>query len=163
MAWCINCEQLPRAGTQNFHLWTQTWTLLGRMPPGMTRALEPGMSAHSHRDLHVWQKAMSLATDVYKAARTMPRDDRFALGTHLQRTAVSLPSNIAEGWGRGQRRVLGSHVRIATGSNSELQTQIELAERVDALRGEVCRGFLERSDEVARMLHGLLRSVENRR
>jgi four helix bundle protein len=92
----------------------------------------------------------------------MPTADRFALGTHLQRTAVSLPSNIAEGWGRGQRRVLGSHVRIALGSDSELQTQVELAERVEALRGDVCKDFLERADEVAKMLHGLLRSVERR-
>ena len=117
------------------------------------------MSAHSHRDLIVWQKSMALATDVYTAARSMSRDDRFVLGTQLQRTAVSLPSNIAEGWGRGQRRVLASHVRIALGSDSELQTQLELAVRVDALRRDVSRGLLERSEEVARMLHGLLRAV----
>ena len=121
------------------------------------------MNARSHRDLIVWQKAMSLATDVYTAARAMPYADRIVIGSHLQRTAVSLPSNIAEGWGRGQARVLASHVRIALGSDSELQTQIELAERVDALRAEVSRDLLARSEEVARMLHGLLRSVERQR
>jgi four helix bundle protein len=118
------------------------------------------MSAHSHRDLLVWQKSMSLAADVYRAARSMASADRFVLGTHLQRTAVSLPSNIAEGWGRGQRRVLATHVRIALGSDAELQTQLELAQRVGAFRGPVPDGLLERSEEVARMLHGLLRALE---
>jgi four helix bundle protein len=116
------------------------------------------MSAHSHRDLLVWQKSMSLAADVYRAARSMASADRFVLGTHLQRTAVSLPSNIAEG--RGQRRVLATHVRIALGSDAELQTQLELAQRVGAFRGPVPDGLLERSEEVARMLHGLLRALE---
>jgi four helix bundle protein len=120
------------------------------------------MHIHSFRDLQVWQKAMSLATDVYMAARTMTWEDRFVLGTQLQRTAVSLPSNIAEGWGRGQRRVLATHVRIALASDAELQTQLELAKRVDALRGEACSGLIERSEEVARMLHGLLKAVDRR-
>jgi four helix bundle protein len=73
---------------------------------------------------------------------------------------VSLPSNIAEGWGRGQPRVLGAHVRIALGSSGELQTQLELAERVEALRHSITAPLLDRSEEVARMLHGLLKSVE---
>ena len=119
-------------------------------------------TARSHRDLIVWQKSMTLATDVYTAARSMHSADRFVLGTQLQRTAVSLPSNIAEGWGRNQRRVLLAHVRIALGSDSELQTQLELARRVEALRGEAAADLSARSEEVARMLHGLLRSVEPR-
>jgi four helix bundle protein len=118
--------------------------------------------AHSHRDLIVWQKAMSLATDVYLAARAMPSADRFVLGTQLQRTAISLLSNIAEGWGRGQRRVLAAHVRIALGSDAEPQTQLELARRVEALRGDVPHDLLARSREVGRLLHGLLRSVAPR-
>jgi four helix bundle protein len=93
----------------------------------------------------------------------MSRDDRFVLGTQLQRSAVSLPSNIAEGWGRGHRKVLATHVRIALGSDAELQTQLELAERVAALRRDVTRNLIERSEEVARMLHGLLRAVDSTR
>jgi four helix bundle protein len=81
--------------------------------------------SHSHRDLTVWQNAMSLATDVYLAARLVQRDDRFVLGTQLQRSAISVPSNLAEGWARNQRRVLEAHVRIALGSGAELQTQLD--------------------------------------
>lgn len=117
--------------------------------------------AHSHRDLIVWQKAMSLSTDVYLAARTMPGADRFVLGSHLQRTAVSLPSNIAERWGRGQRRVLAAHVRIALGSDAELETQLELARRVEALRVDVPNQLIARSREVGRLLQGLLRSLDS--
>jgi four helix bundle protein len=102
---------------------------------------------------------MSLATDVYLAARSMQRDDRFVLGTQLQRSAISVPSNLAEGWARNQRRVLEAHVRIALGSGAELQTQLELARRVDALREDVGSSLLARSEEVGRMLSGLLRSV----
>ena len=115
--------------------------------------------AQSHRDLMVWQNSMSLAADVYLAARAMRRDDRFVLGAQLQRTAISIPSNVAEGWARNQRRVLAAHVRIALGSDAELQTQVELARRVDALRDEVGRDLLTRAEEVGRMLQGLLRSV----
>jgi four helix bundle protein len=119
-----------------------------------------GDMSHSHRDLTVWQNAMSLATDVYLAARSMQRDDRFVLGTQLQRSAISVPSNLAEGWARNQRRVLEAHVRIALGSGAELQTQLELARRVDALREDVGSSLLARSEEVGRMLSGLLRSVQ---
>jgi four helix bundle protein len=119
-------------------------------------------TVHSHRDLLVWQRAMALSTDVYLAARRMQPADRFVLGTELQRTAVSIPSNIAEGWARNQRRVLAAHVRIAVGSDAELDTQLELAKRVDALRADVATDLLVRSQEVGRMLHGLLRSVEHR-
>jgi four helix bundle protein len=126
----------------------------------MPSAWVTAMAARSHRDLLVWHKPMSLTTDVYLAARAMPLEDRFPLGSHRQRTAVSLPSNIAEGWGRGQRRVLATHIRIALGSDAELQTQLELARRVDALREDVSNDLLVRSEEVARMLHGLLRAVD---
>ena len=131
----------------------------GEIEGGTRRARGDGM-AHSHRDLIVWQDAMSLATDVYLAARAMQRDDRFVLGTQLQRSAISVPSNLAEGWARNQRRVLEAHVRIALGSGAELQTQLELARRVDALREDVGRSLLARSEEVGRMLSGLLRSVQ---
>jgi four helix bundle protein len=121
------------------------------------------MRINSHRDLIAWQKAMALATDVYTTARGMGRDDRFVLGTQLQRSAVSLPSNIAEGWGRGQRRMLANHLRIALGSDTELQTQLELAGRVQALRLDTCQELIARSEEVARILQGLLKSVDGTR
>jgi four helix bundle protein len=128
----------------------------------MRRAYISGM-AQSYRDLSVWQDAMALATDVYLEARSMQRDDRFVLGTQLQRSAISIPSNVAEGWARNQRRVLAAHVRIALGSDAELQTQLELARRVDALPADVSGNLLARSEAVGRMLHGLLRSIQRTR
>jgi len=119
--------------------------------------------AQSYRDLSVWQEAMALATDVYLAARSMHRDDRFVLGTQMQRSAISIPSNVAEGWARNQRRVLAAHVRIALGSDAELQTQLDLARRVDALPDDVSGNLLARSEAVGRMLHGLLRSIRRTR
>jgi four helix bundle protein len=72
-------------------------------------------------------------------------------------------SNVAEGWARNQRRVLEAHVRIALGSDAELQTQLELARRVEALRDDVSRELLARSEAVGRMLNGLLRSIQRTR
>jgi four helix bundle protein len=118
------------------------------------------MKIRSHRELVAWQKAMTAATDVYSAARLMSRDDRYVLGSQLQRAALSVPSNIAEGWGHGRPRVLAKHLRIALGSSLELQTQLELSGRVNAIPADLCGDLLARSEEVARILHGLLRSVE---
>lgn len=110
------------------------------------------MPIQSYRDLLVWQKAMSLATEVYEVARALPHHDRITLGNQLQRSAISVPSNIAEGWARGQGRTCILHLRIALGSEAELQTQMELAERIGIVGPETTRALLDDDAEVGRML-----------
>jgi four helix bundle protein len=78
-------------------------------------------------------------------------------------SALLSRSNIAEGWARNQHRVLAAHVRIALGSGAELQTQLELARRVEALRADEADALLSRCAEIGRMLHGLLRSLRRSR
>ncbi|HWI18025.1 MAG TPA: four helix bundle protein [Vicinamibacterales bacterium] len=112
----------------------------------------------SFRDLEVWRKSMELAVCVYTCSEAFPASERFGLTSQMRRAAVSVPSNIAEGkavGGQAYRR----HVKIALGSTAELQTQIELAQRLTALGETTTRELLERAAEVGRMLAGLLRSL----
>jgi len=112
----------------------------------------------SFRDLTVWQKAMTLTERVYKATEKFPKTEMFGLTSQMRRASVSIPSNIAEGKaisGRGYPK----HLRIALGSEAELQTQIELSVRLEMLAQVDGRNLIEETSEVGRMLSGLLQSV----
>ena len=115
----------------------------------------------SFRDLHVWQKAMDLADGVYSATAGFPRDEIFGLRSQVRRAAVSIPSNIAEGRAAGGGRFL-HHIRIALGSEAELQTQVELAVRRAYITPERARALLDNASEVGRMLHALRNGLEAR-
>lgn len=86
--------------------------------------------ARSHRDLPVWQQAMSLVEAVYRLTATFPVDERYGLTAQLRRAVVSVPSNIAEGAARSSTGELGHFLGIALGSAAEVETQLELAKRL---------------------------------
>jgi four helix bundle protein len=112
----------------------------------------------SFRDLTVWQKAMDLTVRVYSETAAFPRAEVFGLTSQIRKAAVSIPSNIAEGkaiGGQGYRR----HTRIALGSEAELQTQIELAMRLNMLKKIEAAALLGQISEVGRMLVALLNSL----
>ena len=113
----------------------------------------------SFRDLVVWQKAMDLADAVYTATEGFPRNEMFGLTAQIRKAVVSIPSNIAEGRACGGGRYL-HHLRIAIGSEAELQTQVELAARRAYLPADRARMLLDEASEVGRMLHGLLNSLK---
>jgi four helix bundle protein len=112
----------------------------------------------SFRDLTVWQRSLVLAERVYLVTETLPRSETYGLTSQMRRAAVSIASNIAEGKaisGRGYLR----HLRIALGSEAELQTQIQLAVRLRLVeRGEADK-LLSETSEVGRMLSSLLKSL----
>jgi four helix bundle protein len=113
---------------------------------------------HSYRDLSVWQKAMSLAERIYSSTEGLPRSETYGLTSQMRRAAVSIASNIAEGKAVGGRAYL-RHLRIALGSEAELQTQIELAVRLKLLVRNDADRLLSETSEVGRMLSSLLRSL----
>ncbi|HEX5164759.1 MAG TPA: four helix bundle protein [Thermomicrobiales bacterium] len=84
----------------------------------------------SHRDLIVWQKAMDLVVLVYELATMLPPGERYGMKSQMTRAAVSVPANIAEGKGRGTQREYVHFLRIARGSLMELDTYIELVDRL---------------------------------
>ncbi len=110
----------------------------------------------SYRDLTAWQKAMDLTEKVYAETAKLPNRERFGLVAQMRRSAVSVPSNIAEGWGRGQTQDFPRHLSIARGSVFELTTQAEICQRL-CLAGNWA-AILERANEVGRIVRGLIRS-----
>ncbi|MCO6436054.1 MAG: four helix bundle protein [Phycisphaerae bacterium] len=116
------------------------------------------MKIKTFRDLIAWQKSMLLAKMVYETTRTMPDVERFGLTIQMRRSAVSIPSNIAEGYARQSRTDYLRFLRVARGSLAELETQLILCEQMEFLRSlEAINALLQETD---RVLQGLIRSLE---
>ena len=119
-------------------------------------------SSRSFRDLDVWRESMSLVEDVYSITRGFPRDERFGLTSQLRRAAVSIPSNIGEGVRRRCRGDLRYFLRVALGSQGELEVQLEIASRLKYCSDAEYQRLMNRTTAVGRMLSGLLASQEKR-
>lgn len=117
------------------------------------------MPITSYRDLVVWQRSMLLTERIYALSRAFPRDERFGLSSQMRRAAVSIPSNIAEGWSYGTTGRYIQHLRIGLGSNAELQTQLMLAERVGIVRRDEVEQLVDESFQIGKMLNGLINSL----
>ncbi len=115
---------------------------------------------NSYRELRVWQKSMNLADRCYRMTRRFKRDDQLVLGNEIRKSCVSIPSNIAEGFGRHYTPEYIHHLRFSSGSGNELQTQVELSKRVDIVGAEEAAMLIADAEEVGRMLHGLIGSLE---
>jgi len=113
----------------------------------------------SYRDLTVWQKSVDLAHRLYGVTRGFPADERFGLSSQIQRAAVSIPANIAEGNSKSGKGHYLNHLSHATGSLSELETLLLIAHRVGYLTAAAYRVLVSLTDEVGRMLNSLTRSV----
>src|SRR5688572_5557753 len=113
------------------------------------------MPVASYRDLIAWQKAMDLVADVYRLSAEFPTSERYGLTNQVRRAAVSVPSNIAEGQGRGIGGEFAHHLRIAQGSRQEVETQLLLAIRLGFLTETPALDILARSEELGRVLSGL--------
>lgn len=88
------------------------------------------MTIHSHRDLRVWQRSVDIVITLYKVTEKFPKREDFNLTSQIRRAAVSIPSNIAEGRKRESRKMFKRFLSIACGSLAELQTQLEISERL---------------------------------
>ena len=113
----------------------------------------------SFREIVAWQRAMRLASMVYEYAATLPENERFGLGAQIRRAAVSIPSNIAEGFGRQTRMDFLRFLRTARGSLYELQTQVELAQALGMVdRNQELEAMASETD---RVLQGFIRGLED--
>ena len=113
----------------------------------------------SFRELRVWKKSMQLAAAVYRLTRDFPRDETLGLVSQLRRSVISIPSNIAEGHGRMNAREFKHFLLIARGSNSELQTQLQLALDLEFGGPSEVATVQALSEEVEKMLYALLLSL----
>jgi four helix bundle protein len=113
----------------------------------------------SYQDLIVWQKAIDLVVESYRLTRRLPAAERFGLVPQIQRAAVSVAANIAEGHGRHHRDDYRQFLSIARGSLKELETHFVIVERLGFLTAADLRRARSLSDEVSRMLSALQRRL----
>ncbi|HOD51973.1 MAG TPA: four helix bundle protein [Candidatus Hydrogenedentes bacterium] len=97
---------------------------------------------------------------IYQTTRRFPRDEMYGLTSQLRRAAVSVPSNIAEGHGRKSTKEYLNHLSMAKGSLMEMQTQLEIARRLEFLPLETFQETRQLTETVARLLHGLIRALQ---
>lgn len=116
----------------------------------------------TYRDLIVWQKSMALVTEIYKITKTFPKDETYGLIAQMRRCAVSIPSNIAEGYGRNSSNDYVRFLCIAMGSLYELQTQLEISLNLKYLKEKDFKRFFESSREVERMLSSMIRKINTK-
>ncbi|MBZ4675875.1 MAG: four helix bundle protein [Anaerophaga sp.] len=115
----------------------------------------------SYRDLIVWQKAIDLVCVVYKLSSSFPKEEMFALTSQLKRAAISVPSNIAEGYGRNSKNDYIRFLQIASGSLYEFQTQIDIANRLNFLNDDAFDEAKSLSNEIEKMLASLISKLRN--
>ena len=114
-----------------------------------------------HRRLIVWEKAMNLVPDIYRLTREFPREERFGLSDQMQRAAVSVTANIAEGQARSQPKEFAQFLRIARGSLAELETHLTLCQRVGLIAKTDLQPLMALADEVGKMIRGLQKAISN--
>lgn len=117
----------------------------------------------SFRDLLVWQRAMQLTVAVYQLTQGFPREEQYGLTGQIRRAAVSIPSNIAEGQGRSSAGEFRQFLAIARGSTCEVQTQLELARTLNFGTPASIDKAEALSNEVRKMLFGMLDSLGSQR
>ena len=116
----------------------------------------------SYKELKVWQKAYNLCIEIYNITRTFPKEELYGLTSQIRRAAVSVPSNIAEGYGRKTTPEYLRSLYIAYGSSCELETQILLSGDLGLMKAEALNKLQEDLGEVERMLKALIKAVENK-
>ena len=117
------------------------------------------MPVKSYRDLEVWQKAMRSVVNCYRVGDAFPKDEKYGLTVQLQRAAVSVPANIAEGQGRNHTKEFINHLSIAYGSLMEVETHLQIAHDLGYIDQEALDDLFIQSNEIGRMLNGLMRAL----
>lgn len=116
---------------------------------------------NSYRDLLVWEQAIELATAIYKSTRTWPREEQYGLTQQARRAAVSVPANIAEGYGREARGSYVQFLRISQGSLKELETHLIIARRAGIAEGDRVDELLAQCESVGKLLRLLIRKLNS--
>lgn len=117
------------------------------------------MKLHSYKDLIVWQKSISLVCMIYKVTENLPISEQYGLTSQIRRSAVSVPSNIAEGRSRGTRREFSRFLTISHGSAAELETQMEVAHRLFLKSNKDLNSIFKLINEIKAMLGAMIRKL----
>ncbi|OGE13255.1 four helix bundle protein, partial [Candidatus Curtissbacteria bacterium RIFOXYB12_FULL_40_6] len=110
----------------------------------------------SYKDLIVWQKAFKLALNVYEVTKKFPKEEVYGLTSQMRRCAISIPSNIAEGYARHRRLEYIQFLQIAFASGAELETQLLIAKEIGFIKENDSKSLSTQLDEVMKMLNSLI-------
>ena len=116
----------------------------------------------THRDLRVWQQSMDFVSSIYLMTRSLPKEELFGLVSQMRRSAVSVPSNIAEGYARGTDKEKIHFLRISSGSMSELETQLTLCLKLGYISQEEYNTTSEKLVSVWKQLNALISVIKKR-
>ena len=116
----------------------------------------------NYKELKVWEKAYKLCLDIYTVTKRFPKEEIYGLTSQIRRSAVSIPSNIAEGYGRKTTSEYGRFLYIAYGSVCELETQTMVSGDLDYMKKEKFQELREELGDVERMLKAMIKSLENK-
>jgi four helix bundle protein len=115
---------------------------------------------NSYKDLFIWQKSMLLVMNIYEITRDFPNSEIYGLTSQLRRSAISIPSNIAEGYGRKSTNDYKRFLQISVGSLYELQTQIEIAFNLKYLGKQKHQEIIDLSIEIDKMLYSIIQKIK---
>lgn len=115
----------------------------------------------TYRDLLIWQKSVNLVIELYQFTAKYPDEEKYGLTSQIRRSAMSIPSNIAEGYGRNSDGEFKRFMDIAMASLFELQTQIEISFRLKYLTKEAYDDLYENSREIERMMSSFIKSLKS--
>ena len=119
------------------------------------------MGMHKYRDLKIWQRSMDFVEKVYDVSATFPDEEKYGLVAQLRRCSVSVPSNIAEGAGRGTDSQFKRFLEFSMGSINEAQTQLELAYRFGYLEKQHIESLLEEALQIYKMILSFYNGLKN--
>jgi len=119
------------------------------------------MGMHNFRKLKIWQRAMDLAESIYILTECFPREEKFGLSSQLKRCAVSVPSNISEGAGRGTNRQFRHFLEMSMGSCNEIQTQVELSFRFKYIDRQALDNIMDEAIQIYRMILSFYKSLKD--
>lgn len=113
----------------------------------------------NYRDLLVWQKAMDMTIMLYRIVRKLPKEETYALSDQMRRAAISIPSNIAEGFGRNSTKEYTHFLYITKGSVCELETQLVLCVRIEYLTEIEIQPIMDLLDEIGKMITTITKNL----
>jgi four helix bundle protein len=117
---------------------------------------------HRFKELVVWQKSIALTKEVYKVSNQFPKEEKYGLSSQINRSVVSIPSNIAESAGRNSDKEFNQYLGVAAGSLCELETQLIIAEQIGYIKPEEFKLLSDSVEEIGSMLYAFKRSLENK-
>ncbi len=116
----------------------------------------------SFRDLEIWNRSVDLVEKIYAATKSFPNDERYGLTAQIRKAAVSIPSNIAEGFGRFHNSEYKQFLFVSLGSCAEVITQLTIAARLDYLKKDTAQELMEELDQISRMTMNLIKKLNER-